>query len=276
MYGYSCIASTIELFGCQVTVAITVVHYFVMCRTSDHTSDHTVSKGFTVTRRCSREMQPSTSEEQEKMHCSLCGVCPMYVSCSCADAVKSGISCKHAHAWALNYDVIEGSEEEVVSLSDKRKELVTELQEIVDRLSFSWSTRPAVDENRIASLMRTRDLLLQAANEELGGLRKPVLIPRRECPTRGRKVLTKQAPVRRMVKSKCAAEYTGNIVADELNICVLCDDTHPPLEDPKDEPVMEGADILWWSCRVVVHGCTEIACSVGNCPVCDGVFEPTG
>ncbi|KHJ90340.1 hypothetical protein OESDEN_09818 [Oesophagostomum dentatum] len=26
------------------------------------------------------------------------------VLCSCADAVKAGVSCKHAHAWALNHD----------------------------------------------------------------------------------------------------------------------------------------------------------------------------
>ncbi|CAJ0601386.1 unnamed protein product [Cylicocyclus nassatus] len=107
--------------------------------------------------------------------------------------------------------VIEGSEEEVVSMTDKRKELVTELQEKTQH-----------------------------------------------------------------VQSECEAEYTGNIVADELNICVLCDDTQPPLEDPEDEPVMEGADILWWSCtscRAWVHkDCMQCR----DCPVCGGVFEPTG
>ncbi|KAL6730741.1 hypothetical protein Aduo_001694 [Ancylostoma duodenale] len=42
--------------------------------------------------------------ENTKMHCSLCGTCPVRVVCSCPDAVKFGVACKHAHAWALNHD----------------------------------------------------------------------------------------------------------------------------------------------------------------------------
>ncbi|EYC34117.1 hypothetical protein Y032_0001g252 [Ancylostoma ceylanicum] len=39
--------------------------------------------------------------EDITMICPLCGVCPRCVSCSCPDGAKFGISCKHAHAFAL-------------------------------------------------------------------------------------------------------------------------------------------------------------------------------
>ncbi|KAL6726261.1 hypothetical protein Aduo_008249 [Ancylostoma duodenale] len=55
-------------------------------------------KSFTTSRRYYRLTVSECPCENTKIHCLLRGICPVRVVCSCPDAVKSGIACKHAHA----------------------------------------------------------------------------------------------------------------------------------------------------------------------------------
>ncbi|VDM78038.1 unnamed protein product [Strongylus vulgaris] len=171
-----------------------------------------------------------------------------------------------------------------VGLGDKRRELITELQEYVDRLSFSWNTRTTVDEDRLASLSRTRDLMRQAVEEELGefylmgsqeaalvprGSQEAALTPRSACRNRSRAVQIKQSRVKKMAKRTLreptqGAEnfHTRDIDADELNICILCEDTQPPLDDPLMKTLWEERLYFGGAVRAVKYGHTGTACDI--------------
>ncbi|CAJ0588737.1 unnamed protein product [Cylicocyclus nassatus] len=247
--------------------------------------------------------------DTDDTHCPLCHVCPVAIACSCPDGIKSGMSCKHAHAWTIYRGNDESSQieqqnattektpfycfpetdlpqvgrgfesEEDLSWMDLRKTIVAELQEYVDRLSYSWNTSTSADEERVSSLLRTREHIRKAVEEELGGANTPRLIPRRTCHTKNvkQRSQSKKTMSKRKSKSKSSMSstfHTDDINTEELNICVICNDTQPPLDDPEDEEIMVGAPVLWWSCtncRAWVH---RDCMTARECIVCDkGFFE---
>ncbi|EYC21521.1 hypothetical protein Y032_0019g3875 [Ancylostoma ceylanicum] len=69
---------------------------------------------------------------------------------------------------------------------------------------------------------------------------------------------------------------TDGIEVEKLNICVLCDEVQPPLEEYEDEDVMEDALVLWWCCSNCKTWAHRDCMETRDCPVCDGIFEPTG
>ncbi|RCN44396.1 hypothetical protein ANCCAN_09610 [Ancylostoma caninum] len=201
----------------------------------------------------------------ELAHCILCAVCPTTVTCSCPDSVKIGVSCKHAHAWALNHDesasVDEGFQAaddvaenestsvddvqdleatsistEFVSKRDERKELLASINCRLDRLSALALTLSLHEETE--DVMRKLDEDLT----EIEGKQcfHEHLVPRRGLCMRGRcyghrQKQTLERRFEKLVKRSSRRKSTSgrveffcdSIDTGTLDICAVCHEAEP-------------------------------------------------
>ncbi|RCN47007.1 hypothetical protein ANCCAN_06938 [Ancylostoma caninum] len=161
----------------------------------------------------------------------------------------------------------------------------------MDRIAFSMNSRKTSGTaERIVELQEIKEKMMDILKSETRATPLPALVPGHNTPKRGRVVLSKQkthkSPVRKMAKRTELKDvkmepptlefYTGCIKPKDLNTCVLCDDSQPQLDHPDDEEVMVGSTVYWWGCTGCQAWAHPDCMQTRNCPICEGIFEPTG
>ncbi|EYC21518.1 hypothetical protein Y032_0019g3875 [Ancylostoma ceylanicum] len=191
--------------------------------------------------------------ENTKAHCSLCDVCPIGVTCSCPDAVKSGIASKHVHAWALYHD-------EDAEIADEGAD---------ENLAPSEASTAGND-------IHSDSVALEINDVDCGSIEGEQETEVVQIDAEKQLVATIQERSDSSKKELVPSFDTDGIEVEKLNICVLCDEVQPPLEEYEDEDVMEDALVLWWCCSNCKTWAHRDCMETRDCPVCDGIFEPTG
>ncbi|KAL6730742.1 hypothetical protein Aduo_001694 [Ancylostoma duodenale] len=83
-----------------------------------------------------------------------------------------------------------------------------------------------------------------------------------------------------MPNTEDLSQFTMDAVdIGKLNICTLCDDVVPPLDEPEDAEIMIGAPVLWWcctKCKTWAHRDCNCMQSRECVACCEGEFQPTG
>ncbi|KAK6032346.1 hypothetical protein OSTOST_01473 [Ostertagia ostertagi] len=193
----------------------------------------------------------------EKLHCPLCGVCPAATLCSCPDSVKSGISCKHAHAWAVLND-------------GKTSRSVDFLRSPPPFLGsgpvsdFAVGAELADDNNNV---YEGNDSTSHIPTEEID-LTKSVIATISE-------VRGAQRAARRELKMACDQDFSpAEIDLNAIQVCAICNEMQPELDDSEEE-VMVGAVIDWWACEKCYSWVHRDCMLESSCNICSGRYRPT-
>ncbi|VDM81500.1 unnamed protein product, partial [Strongylus vulgaris] len=91
-------------------------------------------------------------------------------------------------------------------------------------LALLPSTGPSIEAVQVSTTI----FAVTISHAKNRGSQEAALVPRTVCRNRSRRTL-------REVTQGIDNFHTGDIDADELNMCIVCEDTQPPLDDPADE-----------------------------------------
>ncbi|KAK6057935.1 hypothetical protein COOONC_04504 [Cooperia oncophora] len=245
----------------------------------------------------------------EKLHCPLCQVCPSGVLCTCSDSVKSGISCKHAHAWALFYDDYSGisdtpvaedghmvdgnnnySEHEesdsaihiAIEGSDAGKAAVAAISQVIAKSVsvVSLSEISCIQHcDRICFAALTCQRQGPQQTEVLDNVEKKlkeILIQDFGRNPLWNRCLSQKSRVSRKKVAKMTSEFhPSDIDLNSIQICAICEEMQLQLESLDDEQLMVGADIDWWACDGCQAWVHRDCIMESKCHLCAGSYRPT-
>ncbi|KAL6731212.1 hypothetical protein Aduo_002104 [Ancylostoma duodenale] len=240
---------------------------------------------FITNKPCTRK----TGKFHDRSYCSLCGVCPHCVACSCPDRRKSGVACKHSHIWwmlhdeespfPLNEELQESQEfweSSYDHVDDAPNDALSEVMDAISRCSLNSSRastaedllkleEPEVALKRILSLWQDETSLSLRRKLNLTG--RPSNVEkqlRRESLNRKFTSMERRSATHHRKKQgvKMATTLYPKFIPDsDIHVCSICERVEPDGDD----------DMLWFQCdnsdcRVWVHlDCIEVR----ECTFCE-------